>query len=347
MQTVSLTREFPRLNRWVRMVNGIEQVPIARSPREVVFTRDKLTLYRYQRETPARYRTPILLVYSLINRPAILDLIPGRSVIEHLLQRGFDVYLLDWGVPDPLDQHNGMDLHINLLIRTIVREVCKSSGEDAVSLLGYCMGGTMAAIYTALHPGRVKNLILLGAPFDFRSNQKLYQWGCDKKFFDPRKYIEAFGNVPTWAFEGFSMLDPGSKYPRMVSLYDQQDNDAFVESYLAMEQWVGDNIPMGGAIYEEFIRTCWQENQLIEGRLEIGGRRVDLREISCPTLIIAGKSDHLVPSETTLPLLDMLPDAHAIVFPSGHIGLSVSSNSHRKLWPQACDWLAERSNKAS
>jgi len=64
-------------------------------------------------------------------------------------------------------------------------------------------------------------------------------------------------------------------------------------------------------------------------------------------LIIAGESDHLVPSETTVPLADRLRDAEVIVFPSGHVGLSVSGNSHRKLWPRACDWLAARSDRAA
>lgn len=345
MQSLSLPREFPRWRRWVSQATGTETVPIARSPREAVFRRDRLTVYRYVRDTPARYRVPILLVYSLINRPAVLDLLPGRSVVEHLLARGFDVYLLDWGVPDGLDQHTGMDLHVNLLLRTVVRQVCRIHGVERISMLGYCMGGTLAGIYTALHPERIQNLILLGAPFHFRSEQKLYQWGCDREFFDPKRIVEACGNAPTWAFEGFSVLGAGTKLQKLVSLYDNQDNPAFVESFLAMEQWVGDNIPMAGALYEEFIRTCWHENRLIEGRLEVGGRTVDLREIRCPTLLIAGTSDHLVPPETTLPLAEMLPDATSIVFPSGHIGLSVSSNSHRKLWPQACDWLAARSHE--
>lgn len=346
MQTLSLSREFPRWHRWLHLVNGLEKVPIATTPRDAVFTREQMTLYRYRRETPAKYKTPILLVYSLINKPVILDLIKGRSVIEHMLDRGFDVFLLDWGTPDHLDQFNGMDTYLNVHLRTMVREVCRKADVDRISMLGYCMGGTMAGIYTALHPERIENLILLGAPFIFQSDKKLYQMGCDKKFFNPKMYIDAFGNVPTWAFEGFNLLDPGAKYPRMVSVYEQQDNEAFIESYLAMEEWVNDNIPMAGAVYEEFIRTCWQENQLIEGRMEIGGRKVDLRDITCQTLIIAGTGDHLVPSETTMPLADMLPNAHAILFPSGHVGLSVSSNSHRKLWPQACDWLAERSEKA-
>jgi len=333
------TRPVKDSLRWMRLVSGQHPVPIAQSPREEVFRRDQMVLYRYQRETPATHPVPVLMVYSLINRPAILDLSPGRSVVQHLLSRGFEVYLIDWGVPTVLDQQLDLDAYLNVFLRMMVRETCRHAGTPQVTLFGYCMGGTMAAMYAALHPRRVNSLLLLGAPFHFRSEELLYRWGCDAQFFDPARLVEACGNAPPWAFDGFTLLKLDQKAPRMISLYDNIQDSTYVENHLAMEQWINDNIPMAGAVYREFLLACFHDNLLIHGRLHVGGRRVDLSSIECPALIVTGGADHLVPPETSEPVAEVLPDAEVVRFPSGHIGLSVSGAAHRKLWPAACDWL--------
>ncbi|MEW6277040.1 MAG: alpha/beta fold hydrolase [Candidatus Eremiobacterota bacterium] len=338
------TRYTPaRAWRWIGLMSGRESVPIGITPKDPIYERDRLVVYRYRRDTPPRHSVPLLLVYSLINRPSVLDLRPGRSVVENLLAQGYDVYLLDWGVPDALDQCLDLDAYVNFLLRAAVREVCRHSGQDQISLLGYCMGGTLTAMYAALHPERVKNLLLLGAPFHFRSDKLLYQWGTDPTLFDPQKVVDAFGNAPPWSFEGFSLLTIDQKPSRLVAMFDHLHDVGFMDSYLAMEQWVSDNIPMAGAVYAEFIQACFHENRLIQGRMSVGGQPVDLGSIECPTLIIVGESDHLVPPETSSPLADLLPNAQVLSFPSGHIGLSVSGASQRKLWPQVGAWLAENS----
>lgn len=332
--------------RWMSLLSGQHPVPIAQSPREEVFRRDGIVLYHYTREAPATQPVPILLVYSLINRPSVLDLQKGKSVVQTLLARGFEVYLVDWGIPSVIDQKLDLDAYINVFMRLLVRETCRHAEVPKVTLFGYCMGGTMAAMYAALHPERVHSLLLLGAPFHFRSDELLYRWGCDKSFFDPSRLIKACGNAPPWSFDGFTLLKLQYKVPRMVQLYDNIDDEKFVENYLAMEQWVNDNIPMPGAVYEEFLKACFQDNDLIEGRLEIGGRRVRLEEITCPVLIITGGADHLVPPSTSEPLAKKVADAETIQFATGHIGLSVSSGAQKKLWPAACDWLEKIQTKA-
>lgn len=324
----------------MRLLSGQHPVPIAQTPREEVFRRDGIVLYRYTRETPATQPVPVLMVYSLINRPSVLDLRPGKSVVQALLARGFEVYLIDWGVPTVIDQALDLDSYVNVFLRLLVRETCRHAGVPRVTLFGYCMGGTLAAMHAALHPGRVHSLLLLGAPFHFRSQELLYRWGCDPTFFDPARLVRACGNAPPWSFDGFSLLKLAHKAPRMAQLYDQVNDARFVESFLAMEQWVNDNIPMAGSIYREFLVACFHENRLIEGRLEIGGRRVQLERITAPTLLVTGGSDHLVPPETSEPLAQRLLAAEVMRFPSGHIGLSVSSAAHKTLWPAACDWLA-------
>ena len=80
---------------------GVEPayVPTGTTPRDVVWTRNKTTLYRYRPLAPREHATPVLLVYALINRPYILDLRPENSFVRHLLRHGYDVFMLDWGAP--------------------------------------------------------------------------------------------------------------------------------------------------------------------------------------------------------------------------------------------------------
>lgn len=326
--------------RWSQLLSGQHPVPIAQSARAEVFRRDEMVLYRYTRETPATQALPVLLVYSLINRPSILDLQPERSVVQAFLKAGFEVYLIDWGVPTVVDQHLDLDAYVNVFIRLFVRETCRQAGTAKVNLFGYCMGGTMAAMYTALHPARVNSLLLLGTPFHFRSDELLYRWGCDPGFFDPDKLVAACGNAPPGSFDGFSLLKLGQKVPRLSALYDNVGDARYVENHLAMEQWVNDNIPMAGAVYAEFLKACFQENRLIEKRLTVGGRVVDLARITCPTLVVTGGTDHLVPPETAEPVAGLLPNAEVMRFPTGHIGLSMSGAAHKKLWPDATAWMA-------
>lgn len=328
-----------KLRRWNQIVSGQETVEIGRTPRQAVYQRDLLTLYRYDRDTPAP-NGPILLVYSLVNKPAVLDLLPGRSVVERLLEGGFDVFLLDWGEPSALDYYAGMDTYVNLYLKTVVRQVCKLAKTPQIQMLGYCMGGTLAACYTALHPKRIKSLTLLATPLRFRSDQQLYKWATDPSVNRPEKLVEAWRTAPPWSFDGYSLLTLDKKPAILKNLYDNLDNEVFLESYLAMDAWVSDNIPMAASIYSEFIRGCFLEDRLLEDQLKVGKHTVKLREIDCPVLIISGHSDHLVPTETTACDENLFSNQEHIGFPSGHVGLSMSRKSHTKLWPQVCEWLA-------
>jgi len=339
-----LTQDFSpaKFDRWNKIVSGQETVEIGRTPKEVVYERDILTLYRFQRETPATQEHPILISYSLINRPAVLDLLPGRSVVERFLEAGFEVYLIDWGVPTALDYHSGIDTYVNLYLRAALKETLKHSGCRELHLFGYCMGGALAAIAAALNPRGIKTLTLLGTPLNFRSDELLYQWSSDPNVNKPEQLVEAWKVAPAWNFESFSLLTLDRKPDMLKALYNRLEDDGFVESYMAMERWVGDNIPMAASVFKEFVTACFLNNDLVEGRMTVGGKKVDLKDIKVPVLSIIGEADHLVPPETTGVDMDLFQDAEYIRFPSGHVGLSVSSKSHKQLWPQVCNWLCNQ-----
>jgi len=322
------------------------EVKVGVTPHEVVFTENKLRLLHYQTIAEKTYPVPLIMIFALVNRPYILDLKPGRSVVEALLKKGIDVYLIDWGIPGDEDKHLNLDHYINRYIKKVVEKVKKISGSDKVNLMGYCMGGTMSVMYTSLYPGDVDNLILLTTGIDFKVEGTLSLWS-EKHNFDVNKFVEAYGNVPPEFLQTtFLLMKPVqnlvSKY---VSFYENVDNEQFLDNFFAMEKWLNDNIPVPGEVFKEFVKYCYQENLLAENKLRINGKAVDLRKISCPVLNLVAEHDHLVPPASSTVLSDLISsrDKETIVFPTGHIGMSVSSKSLKDLWPKVGEWLIARS----
>ncbi|MCH7885619.1 MAG: class III poly(R)-hydroxyalkanoic acid synthase subunit PhaC [Planctomycetes bacterium] len=324
-----------------------QKVRVGATPSEVVFRRNKLSLLHYTGEVETRYDTPLLFVFALVNRPYILDLRPGKSVVEHFVDRRFDTYRLDWGVPSNADRFLGMKEYIQGYMDEVVDKLRERTGSQQVSILGYCMGGSMSAMYTALHPDKVKNLILLAAPVDWSDREHLLAKWTDASVFDVDRLIDTYGNVPADMLQrSFMLLKPVSNFvQKYFTFYEKMEDEKFLEDFFAMETWLNDNIPVAGEMFREFVKHCMQENRLIEGRLQIGGERVDLRNITCPVLNLTAQHDHLVPCGQSLPFNDAVgsTDRRAITFPAGHIGMAVGSKAQRELWPTVCDWLSERS----
>ncbi|WP_122088396.1 class III poly(R)-hydroxyalkanoic acid synthase subunit PhaC [Halalkalicoccus subterraneus] len=323
------------------------EVDVGQTPSEVVYEENKLELLHYESQTDEQHDVPILIVYALINKPYILDLQPDRSVIRTLLENGFDVYMIDWNEPSTMDASLTLEDYVERYTDNCVDVVRERSGQDSINLLGYCMGGTMSVMYAALHPEKVRNLGLMAAGLCFTgTGGVLEQWG-DEEYYSPEAVTDAFGNVPADFLDiGFATMDPVQNFlTKYVQLYDNIEDEEFVENFARMEQWIGDGIDVAGAAYEQFLTDIYQENKLAENELYLGEKHIDLSEIDMPLLQIMGEYDHLIPPEASKPFNDLVAseDTTTMEFPTGHIGLSVSSRSHAELWPSVCEWYAERS----
>lgn len=324
-------------------------VKVGRTPYEVIYREGKLKLKHYLPQKEERATTPLLMVYALVNRPYILDLLPGRSVVEHLLKGGMEVYLIDWGVPDEGDRDRTMEDYICGSIHNCVQQVKEMAGTEQVSLFGYCQGGTFAAMYTALYPEQVKNLILLAAPFDFEAEGLLHFWSR-KEYFDVDKLVEAYGNIPAWVLNSaFVMLRPiynlMDKYVQFWwNLAENTMNDERIELFCAMEKWLSEGIPHPGEVFREFVKGCYQENLLIRNRMRLGRRLVDLRKIRCPVLNILAEGDHIIPPQCSRSFNKVISsqDKMVLASPSGHVGMTVGSQA-QVIWPKAVSWLFGRS----
>ncbi|MCY4729540.1 class III poly(R)-hydroxyalkanoic acid synthase subunit PhaC [Natronomonas gomsonensis] len=325
----------------------IEDVDVGQTPSEVVYTENKLELLHYESMTDEQHKTPILIVYALINKPFILDLQPDRSVVRRLLEAGHDVYLVDWNEPSKLDQHLTLDDYVNRYIDNCVDVVRERSGQDSINILGYCMGGTMTAMYTALHGEKVRTLGLMAAGLCFDDTGGVLELWGDDEYYDPRDVVDVFGNVPAEMLDvGFALMDPVANYvSKYVRLYDNIENDDFVENFARMERWLGEGIDLAGEAYIQFLEDIYQENKLYNNELYLNGTHVDITDIDVPILQITGEYDHLIPSESSKPFNEVVgsTDTEVIEYPTGHIGLAVSGSSHRDVWPRVAEWYIEKS----
>jgi polyhydroxyalkanoate synthase len=320
--------------------------PIGQTPREVVWTHRKTTLYRYRSST-REHAIPVLLVFALINRPEIFDLRPGSSFVEFLLGEGFDVFLVDWGVPDEEDADMGLAEFVCDELDWGVRETLRAAGAEELTLLGWCIGGTMCAMYCALHPaGGVRNAVLLTTPID-PSGSLYARWvGSDE--FDVDLIADSYPAVPGVGIDfANKLMKPVTNYIityRRLFQSILEGKDPRV-SYQAMAKWVADNPPFPSRAYREWITWMYKENRLISGRIRLRGERVDLERIEQNLLVVTAGADHIAPREGTVPLLDAVSseDVTHLDRPGGHIGLMAGSHAKHEIWPELADWMRERS----
>jgi polyhydroxyalkanoate synthase len=260
------------------------------------------------------------------------------------LEQGADVYLIDWGNATITERYKTLADHICGNLNDCVEFVRKKHRLDRVNLMGVCQGGTFSVIYAALFPKKIKNLITLVTPVDFdRGDGLLFRWAKDT---DVDAIVDGFDGIVPGEFlnTGFDMLKPMSKIRKYLALPALLTDPNALLHFLRMEQWVSDSPAQAGETYRQFIKDLYQQNKLVKGTLEIGGRTVSLKKITAPVLTVFAKDDHIVPPATTTPLNDHIgsTDKQLLEFPGGHIGVFVGSRSQNVLAPAIAKWLAAR-----
>jgi polyhydroxyalkanoate synthase len=317
---------------------------IATTPYEVVYEEDRVKLKHYKLTIENQLQTPLLVVYALINRETMLDLQPGKSVVQSFLNQGIDLYMIDWGYPTRKDMYLTIDDHVNGYMDNIIDFILERHSLLKINLMGICMGGTFSVIYTSLHPEKIKNLITTVTPTNFDTDQGLLHiW---MKYLDADQITDTYGNIPGDVMNlGFLLLNPARlMIDKYVGFFENMDNKTFVENFIRMEKWIFDSPDVPGETFRQFIKDCYQNNLLIQSKMVVGGRRVNLKNITMPVLNFYGKFDHLVPPAAC----DLLTrkvgskDTQDICLDTGHIGIYVSSKTQKEFAPKIFSWLKER-----
>ena len=336
-----------RMSKAADVLLGELDAQIATTPYDVVYEQDRVKLKHYRPVTQKKIQTPLLMIYALINRETMLDLQPGRSVVENFLNEGIDVYMIDWGYPTRKDRFQGIDDHVNVYIQDIVDFICEQNKVSKINLMGICMGGTFSVIFSALHPEKVQNLITTVTPTHFDIDTGLLNIWMRNVPVD--QIVDTYGNIPgDFLNFGFLLLNPARlMVDKYVGFFENVDNKQFVENFIRMEKWIFDSPDIPGETFREFIKYCYQQNLLIKNKMMVGGQLVDLAKLTMPLLNIYGKFDHLVPPEACEVLTSKVGsrDTEDICLNTGHIGIYVSSKCQQEFAPKIAQWLKARDKR--
>lgn len=327
-----------------------DDIEIGISPKEVVYTEDKITLYRFKSPEKNPFKIPVLIVYALVNRPFMVDLQEGRSLVANLLKLGLDVYLIDWGYPTRADRWLTLDDYLNGYVNNCVDFIRKKHALEAINLLGICQGGTFSLCYSSIYPEKVKNLITMVAPIDFNMQKTLLNMrgGCTlgAEAIDADLMVEALGNVPgDFLNLEFLMLKPLQLgYQKYLDFPNMMQDENKLLNFMRMEKWIFDSPDQAGETYRQFMKDFYQQNKLIKGEVMIGDRHVNLENVTMPILNLYAEKDHLVPPESSLALEKYVSskDYTAQGFSVGHIGMYVSGRVQATLPPTIVDWVKAR-----
>jgi polyhydroxyalkanoate synthase len=344
----SLAEEMSKMQRklgaGIGTLRAMDDVHFGVTPREEVWRDGKTVLYRFVGARAPSVKVPLLICYALVNRPYMVDLQEDRSMVKGLLERGEDVYIIDWGYPDRSDRFLNLEDYIERFIGGAVDQLRKAHGLDAINLLGICQGGVFSLCYAALHPAKIKNLITMVTPVDFHTaDNMLSNWNRE---IDVDLLVDTLGNIPADMMNlTYLMLKPWRLFAqKYIGMVDILDDKHAMEDFLRMEKWIFDSPDQAGEAFREFNTQFFQKNGFVNGGVKVGGTDVHLGMVEMPILNIFAEQDHLVPPDASRALRDLAGtrDYTELSFKGGHIGIYVSSRA-KQVPDTIHEWLGKRS----
>lgn len=354
-----------------RRVNKQRYLQLDKTPHQIVF-RDGLMTVKHYRPLPAgtvsiegqqfqvrqrRFGIPLVLVPPLGVFAWIFDLMADRSMARYFLAHGFDVYLIDWGAPREGDRDVDLEQYVSDWFPKAMRAIREHSGSEQLSLLGYCMGGLLALLYLAAsRDDKVANLVTIASPVDM--HKMGFVGGVYRALSRP---IWAIGKVTGLRIDKmqrqlfhvpgrrlsfmFKMTNPAGTVSSYLELVRHLADDEYVSRYMTMNEWFTNMPDYPGATVQQLIRKMGLYNRLARGRIRLGGREADFRDIRCALLAFAGDNDKIVPIASAQAILEVVGSAEREfhVVPGGHAGVFTGGKAAHTTWAISKDWLSQRS----
>jgi len=355
-----------------RIFRSRDLVLAEQTPFEVVHSNDLVKLRHYLPITQSEvmvdgvpmtvnkntHKVPLVIVPPLAVNMLIYDLFPERSLVKYFVAQGFDVYLIDWGMPTRKHTHYNLNTYVSEFMPEFLAKVREHSGQQQLSLHGWSMGGIFTLCYTALtHDPDIRNLVILGTPINSHASGaigKVYQaierraeWVRKNTGFRIHNLNPQWLHTPGWAnVVGFKMTNPvGSLmgyWELVVKLADRQ----FVVNHATTSAFLDKMVAYPGGIVQDMMVRIWIDNELAKGYMQIGKNEVRLADIQCALWAGAGKSDNMVTKAAVETLMDHVSssDKEFVVVAGGHMGILSGSKAPSDVWPKVADWLAVRSD---
>lgn len=318
--------------------------PGIKFPSSTVWWWEKTCLVRYGTSIQRRF-SPILIIPPLMVKPEIFDLRPGHSFVEFLSKEGFDVFLVDFGIPKREDRSTRLEDYILDFIPSAVEKTLELTKSRNLTLLGWSMGGIMALLFTSItdKPFKIKNLVILASPVDYR---KMFPFNILATLTEYPLFraVDILGNIPPFFTKnGFRLLSPVGSILRKVELLRHLHDREWLSGYEAIENWIEGFIPYPGTAFQQFVKDFIIEDKMRKKRLYIGGKLVDLERIKCPLLVFSGTRDKVAPFPSVSAIVELVGSRRKklIEVPLGHIGIIAGREAPELVWKPLANWLSK------
>ncbi len=283
---------------------------------------------------------PILAVPSMINRGYVLDLTPETSLLRPLKALGLRPLLLDWGEARPEERRWPLARYIVARIEAALGWLGQTSGRRPI-LLGYCMGGLLAAAAAVRQPDQVAGLALLATPWDFHAGQ----WP-PALLASAAQALEqvagGLGGLPVDLLQSwFASLEP-LQVPRKFARFAQLDPAGpAATAFVALEDWLNDGVPLGAGVASSCLRDWYAENRPARGCWDVDGVPIRPAGLTMPCLVAIPTEDRIVPPESARALARQLPAPQLVEPMGGHLGMIVGQRASRTLQTALHGWLRQ------
>jgi polyhydroxyalkanoate synthase len=275
----------------------------------------------------------VVFVPSLINPPTILDLSPERSLLRWLAGRGRRVLLLDWGWPGEARRTFDVADHIEQLLLPLVESL-----EEPADLVGYCLGGTMAA--AAARRTRARSLVTIAAPWTFSGFPDEAREKLARLWRDSAAAVAALGLLPMEVLQSaFWSLDPARTVAKFEVFAGMPADSAEARAFVTLEDWANDGPPVSGAAARELFEDFFAADRPGRGSWEVAGNTIRVEALDLPVLNIVSTTDRIVPAATAMATGERLELAQ------GHVGMVVGSKAKETLWAPLAAWLSRTAAK--
>ena len=275
----------------------------------------------------------------------IADYHDGQSLVQTLLANGVGhVALTDWkSATDDMK-----DLEIDNYLAELVVAIDDLGGR--VNLVGLCQGGWVAAMIAARFPEKVNALVLAGAPIDTDAGDGPIKRMAHQSPISFYEELVALGGglmKGKFMLQGWKNMNPGQHYiQEHIDLYENIDDPVYLAKEETFNRWYENPIDLPGRWYLQVIEQLFKENRLAKGEFIGLGRKLDLRNITCSTYLLAGAADDITTPEQVLDAAKYLgtPKDRIVqeTAPGGHIGLFMGARTLKEHWPRIARWIATR-----